>query len=41
MKEAGYDVLNKVDSLKPLDQKLWRQVKKAFAVEFPKLESVK
>ena len=41
MEEAGYDVLNKVDSLKALDQKLWRQVKKAFAVDFPKLESVK
>ena len=41
MEDAGYDVLNKVESLKPLDQKLWRQVKKAFAVEFPKLESVK
>jgi hypothetical protein len=41
MEEAGYDVLNKVDSRKAVDQKLWRQVKKAFAVDFPKLESVK
>lgn len=41
MNEAGYDVLNEVHSRKPLDQKLWLQVKKAFAVDFPKLESVK
>jgi len=37
MTEAHYCVMNQVDSHKPLDEKLWLQVKEAFAIDFPKL----
>lgn len=38
--KAGYEVMNNVNSRQPLDKELWGQVVKAFAVHFPKLNSV-
>jgi len=34
---AGYDVLNTVACKKPLDRALWRPVRQAFEVHFPRL----
>jgi hypothetical protein len=36
--ESGYDVLNSVRSLKPLDGAFWSGVRNAFAQRFPRLE---
>lgn len=35
---AGYDLVNKVNSAKPIDERLLRQVLVAFVSEFPKLK---
>ncbi|MCX6842877.1 MAG: hypothetical protein NTX53_11405 [candidate division WOR-3 bacterium] len=37
MQAAGYDVMNVVKSRKALDARLFAQVRRAFAAEFPKL----
>jgi hypothetical protein len=36
MCEAGYDVLNKVNCLVPLDEAAFAEVRDAFAEKFPK-----
>ena len=38
LSSGGYDVLNKVNSRKPLDANLWAEVKEAFSKDFPCLE---
>jgi hypothetical protein len=35
---AGYTVLNKVECRKPLDQKIWRTLRRAFATHFERLD---
>ena len=37
LKDAGYEIINKVNCHMPLDAKLFKKVRAAFAVEFPKL----
>ena len=37
LRSAEYDVLNKVNWKQPLDQKLWHEVREAFAIHFCKL----
>jgi hypothetical protein len=37
LKDAGYEVMNKVRSKAPLDEELYRPVRAAFAEEFPGL----
>ena len=39
LKDAGYDVLNKVRCRKPLNADLWSKVRKSFAAHFRRLDS--
>jgi hypothetical protein len=41
LKEAGYEVMNTVNCRMPLDNKLFKKVRSAFATEFPKLSQRK
>jgi hypothetical protein len=37
LQDGGYDVMNEVRSLKPLDQILWQRVREAFREKFPRI----
>jgi hypothetical protein len=39
LKEAGYEVMNRINCKQPLDKKLFDIVRAEFAADFPKLRS--
>jgi hypothetical protein len=38
---AGYTVMNTVKWKFPVDEKLWRRIRKAFLADFPRLENAR